>query len=251
MIESMNSSRAERQWFAFKTTSEGINQLYAGHKPGALESPLGWTQASIPAPFPWPCSSYTPGLSSLLGSDPYGGPSPISHPRRPSSLQVPVQTALPSKKLSTVPWCESVFGSPLFMLPNLCLVSGFVLYWSAWKMHSRLPTSQPWVIQGWVETWHPARWRSLLQDRYPWTWMYFALWGLAPRPALHIRLCLHNWCLAGSSWWPGGQHSGSSSPAQPSSCLTVKTPRTPPTRLSAGQSVVPPRQRHLASCVYT
>ena len=32
------------------------------------------------------CSSYTPGLSSLHGSDTSGGPSPISQPRRPSSL---------------------------------------------------------------------------------------------------------------------------------------------------------------------
>ena len=55
----------------------------------------------------------------------------------------------------------------------------------------------------------------------------------------------------GSSCWPGGQHTGSSSPAQPSSCLMRKMPNAPPTRLQAGQSVVPPSQRQLASCVYT
>ena len=49
------------------------------------------------------CFSYTPGLRSLHGSDPYGGPSAISLPRRPSSLQDPTQTALPSENPSMVP----------------------------------------------------------------------------------------------------------------------------------------------------
>ena len=48
----------------------------------------------------------------------------------------------------------------------------------------------------------------------------------------------------------GGQRTGSSSPPQPSSCLMQKTPRAPPTKLCAGQSMLPPKQSHLASCVY-
>ena len=39
MTESMNSSQAERQWLAFKTASESIDQLYAGQRPDDLESP--------------------------------------------------------------------------------------------------------------------------------------------------------------------------------------------------------------------
>ena len=54
-----------------------------------------------------------------------------------------------------------------------------------------------------------------------------------------------------ASRWLDGQSTGYSSPAQPSSCLLQKMPRVPPTRLRAGQSMVPPSQRHLESCVYT
>ena len=54
----------------------------------------------------------------------------------------------------------------------------------------------------------------------------------------------------GVSRWLGG-HTGRNSPPQPSSCLIQKTPRAPPTRLHARQSMVPTRQRHLVSCVYT
>ena len=52
MTESMNSSQAERQWLAFKTASESIDQLYAGQRPDDLESPLSGTQASLSGPFP-------------------------------------------------------------------------------------------------------------------------------------------------------------------------------------------------------
>ena len=54
----------------------------------------------------------------------------------------------------------------------------------------------------------------------------------------------------GVSRWLGG-HTGRNSPPQPSSCLIQKIPRAPPTRLHARQSLVPTRQRHLVSCVYT
>ena len=52
MTESVNSSLEGKQWLAFKTTSEDMNQLYEGHRPDALELPLSWTQSSIPASFP-------------------------------------------------------------------------------------------------------------------------------------------------------------------------------------------------------
>ena len=52
VTESMNSSQGVKQWLAFKTASEGTDQLYAGHRPDALGWPLSWTQSSIPAPFP-------------------------------------------------------------------------------------------------------------------------------------------------------------------------------------------------------
>ena len=54
-----------------------------------------------------------------------------------------------------------------------------------------------------------------------------------------------------ASRWLHDQHTRSSSLAQPSSCLMQKMPRAPPARLHARQSVVPPGQKHLTSCVYT
>ena len=132
------------------------------------------------------------------------------------------------------------------MLPNLCLISGSGLYRSAWKMGSNFPT--------------PALSDAGVRE-------HLSACTVEEPLAGQVSMDLNVLCLVRSgtqtcplpsdcaytmaSRWLHDQHTRSSSLAQPSSCLMQKMPRAPPTRLHARQSVVPPGQKHLTSCVYT
>ena len=139
-----------------------------------------------------------------------------------------------------------MFHRPRFMLPNLCHVSGSGLYRAAWKMGSNLPT--PALSDAGVKE-H----LSACTAEEP----------LAGQVSMDLNvLCLvtsgtqtcplpSDCAYTMASRWLYDQHTRSSSLAQPSSCLMQKMPRAPPARLHAGQSVGPPGQKHLTSCVYT
>ena len=93
----------------------------------------------------------SPGQNTGLGSISVLGALPPFPAKETLFTTRPSPDGLPSKKPSMVPWYESVFGSPLFMICNLCLIAGSALYWFAWKMCSSLPTLSPeWCVGEWT-----------------------------------------------------------------------------------------------------